>query len=118
MRILFALLLLASLPLGAVDGALTKTPWAMYDVSLDFATRAPNGITLVSVTAYDAADADATSRIITTVPTPAVFPSSKRVIFRVHAGEANETFSIAVRVVKNDTGEKVESVVLLRIAGR
>lgn len=115
---LIAVLALA-LCLNAADGILTKSPIEVLDLSLDFAPRAPNGITLVSVAAINAATgADDTATIVKATPAPGVIPGSEKVALRVFGGIDKQSDNILIRVTKNDTGETLEGSILLHILNK
>ena len=98
---------------------LTKTPYELFDVSMDFQARAANGITIDSVNAtLNSTGQDVTSSLIVNTPdTPVPFvpTATNKVIFRVKGGVAGATYNLAVHVVKQDTGEKLEGDIPLRV---
>lgn len=100
-------------------GNVAKTPAESIDVKLDFINRAPNGVTLAAVAATNTnTNRDATSTIIVLspdTPVPAVVPMTSQVVVRVKGGSVGDTYNVAMRVLKTDTGEQLEGNITLRI---
>jgi hypothetical protein len=113
--ILFTILSAAAL-IGA-DGSVAKTPYESIDLSLDFLARAPGGVTLTSIAAYDRDDTDASTDVLVLspdTPVPTVSGTAK-ITFRVQNGTDGRFYNILIRVTKTDTGEKLEGNILLHV---
>lgn len=113
-----AILILASLLFGS-DGAFTKTPYEVRDIGIDFLAVAPNGITLDSVQAINTKTlADDTARVIVlapSTPVPTVLAGTSIVLLRVKNGVDGQSEDILIRVIKVDTGEKIEGSILVNV---
>jgi hypothetical protein len=125
--------LIAILALAAVKGSsqeteitcpssgciVTKTPYETFNLQLNFANRAPNGITIDSVTAVRQSNSqDVTTSLIVNAPdspVPSVTSMTEKVVFRIKGGTVGELYTIAVRVIKTDTSEKIEGDITLRV---
>jgi hypothetical protein len=125
--------LIAILALAAVKGSsqeteitcpssgciVTKTPYETFNLQLNFANRAPNGITIDSVTAVRQSNSqDVTTSLIINAPdspVPSVTSMTEKVVFRIKGGTVGELYTIAVRVIKTDTSEKLEGDITLRV---
>jgi hypothetical protein len=125
--------LIAILALAAVKGSsqeteitcpssgciVTKTPYETFNLQLNFANRAPNGITIDSVTAVRQSNSqDVTTSMIVNAPdspVPSVTSMTEKVVFRIKGGTVGELYTIAVRVIKTDTSEKIEGDITLRV---
>jgi len=115
---LILLAVLSAAVLVGADGSVAKTPYESIDLSLDFLARAPGGVTLTSIAAYDRDDTDASTDVLVlspATPVPAISGSAK-VTFRVKDGTDAHFYNILIRVTKIDTGEKLEGNILLHVA--
>jgi hypothetical protein len=120
MKKLLAALLISLALLTPLDArqvlALNKTPYEIFDISVDF-TQAINGGTpvLASVTATDAQGNDVTSQLIAPSPVPALVGSTDVVAFAVQQGYAGQTFTISVKVSDSVSGQRFEGTITLTV---
>lgn len=94
----------------------TKTASEVINLSFDFANRAANGITVVSVTAVNVnKNTDASSQIISASPAPSVISQTEKVFFQVKGGAVGDRYNLSIKVSKTDTAELLEGNVSLSI---
>lgn len=100
----------------AADGTVHKTSYESFDCSMEFSTRAPDAITIDSVTASNSkTKADVSAAIISASPAPTVVSNTK-VVLRVQGGNVGEEYLISIKVIRPSTGEKYEGTILLHIS--